>query len=210
MRTGMETTSFRNYGRWVTSSNWVDFILNQPMERESGGRMTYSTGTSHLLSVILTEASGMSTLAFSNRYLFGPMDIRVGGWDRDPQGYYMGGNNVALSPVDMLKIGRLMMDMGEYNGVQLVPREWTTGIAGDLCPKQLQSLRLRIHVVAKPVGVYKAVFAWGNGGQYILILPELDTVIAITSDLNNSGSRRHQREFFDYLENRLVPFLEGY
>jgi CubicO group peptidase (beta-lactamase class C family) len=75
------------------------------MESEPGGEMIYSTGTSHLLSVILTKSSGMSTLAFANRYLFRPMDIVVGGWDRDPQGYFMGGNNLALRPADMLKIG---------------------------------------------------------------------------------------------------------
>ncbi len=79
MRTGLETTSFHNYGRWVLSNNWAEFALNQPMEEEPGGRMVYSTGSSHLLSVILTKASGMSTREFANRYLFGPLGITVGG-----------------------------------------------------------------------------------------------------------------------------------
>lgn len=60
MRSGLETTSFHNYGRWVTSQNWVRFTLNQPLEDEPGGKMIYSTGSSHLLSVILTKAAGIN------------------------------------------------------------------------------------------------------------------------------------------------------
>ncbi|MDZ7718393.1 MAG: serine hydrolase [Balneolaceae bacterium] len=124
MRSGLETTSFRNYGRWVMSNNWVEFALNQPFVEEPGGKMVYSTGTSHLLSVILTKATGMSTRAFANEYLFEPMDIRIGGWDRDPQGYYMGGNNLAVAPLDLLKIGTMMMNVGEYNGQRIVSKDW--------------------------------------------------------------------------------------
>ena len=97
MRAGLESTSRRNYGRWVLSDNWVEFALGRPLVAEPGGTMIYSTGSSHLLSVILTRATGMSTRAFAERYLFGPLDIELGGWDRDPQGFYFGGNNMALS-----------------------------------------------------------------------------------------------------------------
>ena len=48
----------------------------------------------------------------------------IGGWDRDPQGYYMGGNNMALSPRALLKIGSMVMNGGTYNGQQIVPRAW--------------------------------------------------------------------------------------
>jgi CubicO group peptidase (beta-lactamase class C family) len=106
MRTGLETTSFYNYGAWVMSDDWVAFALNQPMDDRPGGDMRYSTGTSHLLSVIITRATGMSTRDFAQRYLFGPMDIEAGGWDRDPQGYYMGGNIWHLNRPTCLKLGR--------------------------------------------------------------------------------------------------------
>src|SRR5690625_8034215 len=66
----------------------------------------------------------MNTLQFANKYLFDTMEIQVTGWDRDPQGYYLGGNNMAMRPRDMIKIGQLMMDVGEYEGEQLVSREW--------------------------------------------------------------------------------------
>ena len=59
MRSGLETTSNRNYGRWVQSGNWVRHVLTRPLVAAPGTRMIYSTGSTHLLSAIITRASGM-------------------------------------------------------------------------------------------------------------------------------------------------------
>lgn len=209
MQSGLETTSFRNYGRWVLSSNWVDFALDMPFEDKPGGEMLYSTGTSHLLSVILTKASGMSTRAFANRYLFEPMNIQVGGWDRDPQGYYMGGNNLALSPEALLKIGTMVMSVGTYNGREIVSKEWILESVQVYTRSRYNPYNYGYMWWRKPVGDYQLFFAWGNGGQYILIFPELDTVVSVTSDLGRSnGSRRYQVRFFDFVERTMVPYIE--
>ena len=210
MRSGLETTSFRNYGRWVLSSNWADFALNQPMTDTPGGEMIYSTGTSHLLSVILTRASGISTREFGNRYLFRPLGISIGGWDRDPQGYYMGGNNMAISPKGLIKIGALIMNVGQYNGEQIVSREWVLESTEIYTRSNFNPYNYGYMWWRKQVTGYEVFFAWGNGGQYIMILPELDTVISITSNLaSNSGSRRYQREIFQFLGDTIIPFLEN-
>lgn len=208
MQTGLETTSSRNYGRWVISENWVRFALDQPIVEEPGGRMVYSTGTSHLISVILTRETGMSTREFANRYLFGPMNIRVGGWDRDPQGYYMGGNNMAFRPADMVKIGRMVMNMGEYNGTRIVSREWLLDSFKIYTRSNYNSYKYGYMWWRDRVADYYVIFAWGNGGQYIMMLPELDTVVAITSAITRSGGRGYQREIFRFLEQTLIPFLE--
>ncbi|WP_158551391.1 serine hydrolase [Rhodohalobacter sp. SW132] len=210
MRTGMETTSFHNYGRWVVSSNWIRFALNRDFEEEPGGRMMYSTGTSHLLSVILTRATGMSTLQFANQYLFGPMNITVGGWDRDPQGYYMGGNNVAISTEALLKLGRLVMDGGVYNGRRLISESWIEESLEVYTHSNFNDYNFGYMWWSKPVGETYVYFAWGNGGQYILMIPELDAVISITSDVESgSGSRAYQRNVFNFLEETILPFLDS-
>lgn len=208
MRSGLETTSFRNYGRWVLSNNWVHFILNQPLEGEPGERMIYSTGTSHLLSVIITRASGMSTLEFANRYLFRPMNITPGGWDRDPQGYYMGGNNMALSPIDLVKIGQLMMDVGRYGDAVIVSKEWIMESTEIYTRSNFNPYDYGYMWWRKTVNDYDVFFAWGNGGQYIIILPELNSVLSITSSLSSSGSRRYQRDIFRFLGDVVIPFIE--
>jgi CubicO group peptidase (beta-lactamase class C family) len=209
MRSGLETTSFHNYGQWVTSQNWVQFALNQPVEDDPGGKMIYSTGSSHLLSVILTKATGMSTRAFATRFLVGPMDITLGGWDRDPQGYYMGGNNMALRPADMLKIGRMMMNSGRYQDRQIVSKEWILDSFKIYTRSNFNPYDYGYMWWRRKTGNYDVVFAWGHGGQYIMMIPELDTVMAITSNLtNNNSSRRYQRQVFQWMEEDVIPFLE--
>jgi CubicO group peptidase (beta-lactamase class C family) len=207
MRGGLESTSIRNYGRWVVSSNWYRYVLDGEMEGEPGEEMIYSTGSTHLLSVILTRATGMSTRAFANQYLFDPMGINLGGWDRDPQGYYFGGNNMAMSPVDMLKIGRMMMNMGEWQGEQIVPQEWILDSVKTYTRSNYNPYDMGYLWWSRPVNGYEAIFAWGHGGQYIMMIPELDVVMAITSNLAQVQGRGHQRALFQYLEKDLVPVL---
>lgn len=210
MRSGLETTSFHNYGRWVISDNWVRFTLDQPFEEDKGGRMVYSTGSSHLLSVILTRATGISTRAFANEHLFSPLNINVGGWDRDPQGFYMGGNNLAISPYALLKIGNLILNGGSYNGKQIVPQSWIRDSIKIYTRSNYNDYDYGYMWWQKQAGGRDVIFAWGNGGQYIMILPELETVISITSDLGRSnGSRRYQRRIFAFLEDVIIPYLQN-
>jgi CubicO group peptidase (beta-lactamase class C family) len=98
MQAGLERTSGANYGSWVTSLNWVQNALDRPFVADPGGPMLYSTGNSHLLSAILTRATGETTHALANAWLGQPLNIRIPPWDRDPQGIFLGGNNMLLSP----------------------------------------------------------------------------------------------------------------
>lgn len=208
MRAGLETTSFHNYGRWVVSDNWVRFALNQPMEAQPGGDMVYSTGTSHLLSVILTKATGMSTREFAERYLFGPMNIEIGGWDRDPQGYYMGGNNMAFRPRDMLKIGRMVLDNGLYKGQRIVSRQWLEDSFRTYTRSDYNPYNYGYMWWKKPVGKYQVYFAWGYGGQYIFMIPSLDAVVVMTGALAEATQSRSYREpVFALLREEILPFL---
>ena len=209
MRSGLASTSRANYGRWVSSSNWIRYALDRPLQGTPGTDRIYSTGNTHLLAVILHRATGMNTLEFANRYLFGPMDIRVTGWDRDPQGYYLGGNNMAMRPRDLAKIGRLMMDVGVYDGEQLVSTEWII--------RSVQPVTGRIAGVenygylwfSRSAGDYYMVYAFGNGGQYLMILPELDAVITVTTRNETSEqTRAYRQNLFHAIDSQIVPLLE--
>ncbi|CAA9374026.1 MAG: Beta-lactamase class C-like and penicillin binding proteins (PBPs) superfamily, partial [uncultured Gemmatimonadetes bacterium] len=69
MQSGLERTSGPGYGRWVASRDWVRYAVTRPMVEEPGARMLYSTGNTHLLSALLTEATGSSTLAYARERL---------------------------------------------------------------------------------------------------------------------------------------------
>jgi len=210
MRSGLETTSFHNYGRWVISDNWIKFALDQPLEKQPGGDMAYSTGTSHLLSVILSRATGISTRAFAEKYLFSPMNIEVGGWDRDPQGYYMGGNNMALTPADMLKIGQLMLNKGLYKGQRIVSKDWIENSLKTYTRSNFNPYDYGYMWWNKPVGSYKVYFAWGFGGQYIFIIPELNATVVLTGALENATqSRSYKEPVFRLLEEKIISYLQS-
>lgn len=209
MRAGLETTSFHNYGRWVVSDDWVEFALEQPMVEEPGGEMVYSTGSSHLLSVILTRASGMSTRTFAMEHLFGPLGIRAGGWDRGPQGYYMGGNNMALRPSDMMKIGRMVLNGGVWEGERIVSRSWLENSFQTYTRSNYNPYDYGYMWWKRSVAGYPVRFAWGYGGQYIFMIPDLDAVVVITSSLSGATQdRRYRRPVFELLRSSIIPMLE--
>ncbi|MDH3387584.1 MAG: beta-lactamase family protein [Gammaproteobacteria bacterium] len=210
MRTGLASTSRRNYGRWVQSDNWIEFALDQPLVDQPGGEMIYSTGSTHLLSVILTRATGMSTRKFAERYLFGPLGITLGGWDRDPQGYYLGGNNMALSPSALLKIGTMVMNNGVYNQKQIVPSAWIAESMQIYTRSHFNPYDYGYLWWQRELNGYTVQFAWGNGGQYILMIPALKTVVAIVSGSgeSNEKSRASRRRLFEFIENRLINYLQ--
>ncbi len=212
MRAGLASTSRRNYGRWVQSDDWVEYALDQPLIDEPGGGMIYSTGSSHLLSVILTRATGMSTRAFAERYLFGPLDIALGGWDRDPQGYYLGGNNMALSPAALLKIGTMVINGGAYDGQQVVPRAWIAESMRVYTRSRFNPYDYGYGWWQRELRGYTVQFAWGNGGQYILMIPALETVVAIASRSGGpvGKSRASRRKLFEFIETRLIRYLQQY
>ena len=210
MQSGLETTSFYNYGAWVISDDWVEFQLDQPLEEVPGGKMVYSTGTSHLLSVIITKATGMNTKAFAEEFLFDPLNIQVGGWDRDPQGYYMGGNNLALTPNALLKIGQLILNGGTWQNKEILSQKWIRDSFQSYTRSNFNPYDYGYMWWNRPVAGYDVYFAWGFGGQYIFIIPELNSVAVITSFLDNATQRRTYKEpIFDLLEDQIIPFLEN-
>ncbi|XWN35908.1 MAG: serine hydrolase [Balneola sp.] len=209
MQSGLRSTSSGNYGAWVISDNWIEYALSQDFVTEIDSRMVYSTGTSHLLSVIISKASGMSTKAFAENYLFDPMNIRVGGWDKDPQGYFMGGNNLALKPADMIKIGQLMLNNGRYVDQQLISKEWVKDSFGTYTYSNYNPYGYGYQWWNQTIGGYKTFFAWGSGGQYIFIIPELETVVVITSSTITTDRRRsYKTPVFELLQFDIIPFLE--
>ena len=208
MQSGLETTSNRNYGRWVQSRNWVRHILTRPMVDVPGGRMIYSTGSTHLLSAIVTKATGMSTLEFGRRYLARPLGFTLPAWLRDPQGIYFGGNEMQLTPRAMVEIGELYLRGGAVAGLELVSEEW---IRESLVPRT-QSRYSRRHYGygwwLRTLGGYPTSYAWGYGGQFIFVLPDLRAVVVATSSpLPGEGRRSHRRGLDGLIEGQLIPAI---
>jgi CubicO group peptidase (beta-lactamase class C family) len=209
MRAGLETTSNVNYGRWVTSRNWVGHVLTRPVIDEPGGRMIYSTGNSHLLSAILTKATKLSTFEFARRYLAEPLAIAIRPWIRDPQGIYLGGNDMHLTPRAMLKYGELYLNRGRVQEKQIVSAQW---IEESLKPRTKSTWSGRDYGYGwwiDKLGGQTTHYAWGHGGQFIFTVPGLKLVVVTTAvPTPDDGRREHQRAIYDLVERHVIPAVE--
>ena len=206
MRAGLESTSGRNYGAWVRSGNWVRYALRQPMVSEPGGAMQYSTGSSHLLSAILTKTTGTSTWQFAQDALAAPIGFRLAKWPQDPQGVYFGGNEMLLAPKQMVAIGELYLNRGKSSGRQIVPASWIDTSCEPRTTSAWDSERQYGYGWwIQDFTHGKACFAWGYGGQYILVFRDLDLVVAATSSTTVSEERRgHRRRLLDLIDERVL------
>ena len=181
LRAGLERTSGANYGAWVNSRNWLADALSRPMVAQPGGQMLYSTGSTHILGAALTEATGQSLLAQARHHLGAPLDIEIPPWTRDPQGYYMGGNNMALRPTAMLKIAKLMRDGGMYDGQQVIPQSWVAASMVPYARSPWSGLSYGYGWFLSPSGY---TLARGYGGQIIAAHSGANLAVVITSDPN--------------------------
>jgi CubicO group peptidase (beta-lactamase class C family) len=211
MRTGLESTSFENYGRWVSSRNWVRDALRRPVvaERGAGGPMIYSTGSTHLLSAILTRATGMSTYQFARRFLAAPLGISLRPWQTDPQGIYFGGNEMYLTPRDMVKLGALYLNGGVANGRQVVPRDWIERSTRVYTRSGWSDNDYGYGWWIRTARGHKVYYAWGYGGQFIFVVPDLELVVVTTSAANVANRERgHLEAIYSLLEEYIVPAAE--
>lgn len=208
MQSGLEPTSFGNYGNWVTSRNWVRYVLTRPFVDEPGGRMLYSTGSTHLLSAILTRVTGMSTLEYARTRLFRPLDIELAAWTRDPQGIHFGGNEMHLRPRELLAFGELYRRGGRHEGRQIVPEAW-------IRESWVQRTTSRFNGHGYGLGWWlrsgrgrDVFFAWGYGGQYLFIVPELQLTVVTTSDAVSPREGDHNRTLHRLVDELLIPAAE--
>ncbi len=206
MTTGLEGTSFGNYGAWVTSKDWIKFALERDVVCDPGVCMTYSTGNTHLLSVILSRASGKNLRSYAREVFFGKLGIPMYKWDRDPLGYYLGGNNMALRPRDMLRFGQVFLNKGRYNGEQLVPAAWIETSWQPRTISPWNGHRYGYLWWSRNFGGEQTYFAWGYGGQYIFIVPRLDLIVVVTSSLTNRPRGvDHNEAVQQFLAHEIIP-----
>ena len=187
-----------NYGTPMEySTDIVSFILNRDMESQPGEKMVYNSGCSHLLSAIIQTVSGVKTIDFAYKHLFVPLGIKDVIW-HEKQGINLGANGLRMTASDMLTLGSLCLQQGEWNGEQLVPGEW---IIESTKPRILSYPEIghygyhwwfsELEHEGKTVPYY---FAMGLFGQFIIVVPEHETVVVFISE--NYGETMQPMRYF--------------
>lgn len=158
-----------------------------------GRQFSYDNQASHLLSIVLTRAIKQDPARFARQHLFGPLGIENYAWLLDDEGNLQGASGLSLTAGDMARIGRLCLQGGRWNGMQLVPETYVTEATQQHnhggWPVGAADYGY-LWWISRPPGETAAYFAAGVGGQLIYVVPARDLVIAIAGDASGAGARR--------------------
>jgi CubicO group peptidase (beta-lactamase class C family) len=176
---------------WVSSPDWVEYMINLPLENSPDTAWNYSSGSSHLLCAILTKVSGKSAEDFARQYLFEPLEIDLAHWGQDPQGINYGGFDMHITPRDMARFGLLYLNGGNYKGQQIVPGPWIEESTAAYSDVHWEYGVIRVpqygyHWWVGKTGEERIFFATGHGGQNIVVIPDLNMVVVTTTNPNLS------------------------
>jgi CubicO group peptidase (beta-lactamase class C family) len=206
MQAGLSRMSGPNYGRWVSSRNWVRFALAEPFDGEPGGDMLYSTASTHLLSAILTRVGRSSTLSLARDWLGSVEGFHISAWERDPQGIYLGGNQMAMTARSLLAFGELYRNGGRgRDGKQVVSQAWIEQSWMPRTTSRYSGDGYGYGWFLRSIGGEEVKFGWGYGGQMLYIVPRLDLTVVMTSSDSGPSARSGYR---DELHNLLADIID--
>lgn len=173
--------------RESTTGSWIKMFLSQAVEHEPGTHFRYNTGATYMLSAIVQKVSGETLLDYLGPRLFEPLGITEPSWEMSSEGIHTGGYGLKVRTRDIASLGQLYLQKGLWNGKQLLSKEWVA-----------EATSKQIHNGDNPNSDWNQGYGFqfwrcrhnayrGDGafGQYCIVLPEQDAVLAITSGLGN-------------------------
>lgn len=192
MRSGYPWEEFSDYHDelWARFNNWLPLISEFPLTNDPGTQFGYSNLTSHVMGIIISRAAETSLLNFAETYLCNPLDVDLTLWYHDSSGYYYGHGDMHFKSRDLAKFGTLYLNSGLYNNTQIIPGEWiaeslqpySTDIYDNKLGSYFHNIKYGYLWWSAQVGNYNFDFAWGHGGQLIIIIQDLDMLIVTTAD----------------------------
>jgi CubicO group peptidase (beta-lactamase class C family) len=174
--------------------HWVPHLVNFPLIGGPGEKFRYSNLTSHLLGVIVARACDTDLETLGQEFLFSPMGAEVGDWSRDADDYNMGALEIYVTARDMAKFGSMYLNDGVFEGKQILSSDWVQAsterysenikIGGWLTSRygSFRDLGYGYQWWSARVGDHHFDYASGHGGNYIVLLNDLDMIIVTTAD----------------------------
>ena len=190
---------------WGADDNWPRAFLSLPVEYKPGTWFVYNTAATYMLSAIITHLTGQTLLDYLRPRLFDPLGIENPTWETDPRGVNIGGSGLHIRTEDIARFGQLYLQKGMWQGKRLVPEKWiaaATKATSDNSNTQTnpdwtvgygyQFWRCR----------HDAYRADGAFGQYCIVMPEQDAVLAMISGV------RDMQVVLDKVWQHLLPAMK--
>ncbi|MCS7463995.1 beta-lactamase family protein [Paenibacillus doosanensis] len=175
-------------GEWRrTEGDWARYFLSRPMDHAPGSRFMYNSGATYMLSAIVQKAAGQTLLDYLLPRLFQPLGIRVSGWDTCPSGINTGGWGLSLTTEDLAKFGQFYLQKGVWRGKRLLPEAWieqaTSCQIANSAGERIDSRQGYGYQFWR--SRHNSYRADGAFGQFCIVMPEQDAVIAIHGGLSD-------------------------
>jgi CubicO group peptidase (beta-lactamase class C family) len=182
MNTGHQTEPAR-----TAKESWAKSFLAHPVPFKPGTHFLYNTSATYMLSAIVQKATGKTLLDYLKPRLFEPLGIEKPTWESSPQGISAGGYGLSIRTQDIAKFGQLYLQKGKWKGKQLVPESWVEAATARQTsngsnPKSDWDQGYGYQFWRCRHGAYRGDGAFG---QFCIVLPEQDAVIAITSGVKD-------------------------
>lgn len=189
----------------------IAYILAKPLISSPGEEFHYNSGGTNVLGAIIEKETGMSLLDFANEYLFDPLNVQGGVWEKMAAGYYFASGGIYLRTRELTKIGYLFLNEGYWNEHQIITRDWVSEStvphvqAGVLIPQSdFYGYQWWIMDFEANGQTYECFFAAGWGDQYMFVFPDQEMIITINSG-NFDGTAKMSA--FSFVENHILPGL---
>lgn len=227
MRSGLNCEEFYEIGPecedgMVKAEDWVAYCLGVDLIRQPGLNWSYNSNEPMLMGEIIARASGMTVMEFAKENLFQPLGINDYKWTISPKGQGMTAGSFYMKPGDMLKIVDLIRNKGNWKGKQIVSADWieistNCHIVIDFSFTRYSRIRDANYESAR-YGFFwykerlkyrnintEVLFASGNGGQYMMFLPEYNLTAVFTG--SNYGNWRGKLPF-EMLLKYIIPSIK--
>jgi len=161
--------------------DWVRYVLEQPMAEEPGKTFVYNSGATMLLSAVLQKTTGKTADEYAKEHLFTPLGIDASYWKRTPRGVADAEGGLYLAPTDLAKLGELYMRDGVWRGKRMLPEGWAAESTRPRVKAGKHRYGYQWWVMSeKGPSSYACYAAWGYGGQFLFVVPELDLIAVFT------------------------------
>ena len=185
------------------SDDYVHLVADAPLSSDPGTEFQYSNLTTHWLGIIVARACDTDLQSLAQSHLLDPLGGEIGDWRKDMDGYNWAAGELHVKARDAAKFGMLYLNDGEYEGTQVIPADWVHDSLETYSEDaynnigDFRDIGYGYQWWSAEVGDYEVNFAWGHGGQLIVLVDELNMVVVVTADpfydVYGSESWRHEK-----------------
>ncbi|MBO0947714.1 serine hydrolase domain-containing protein [Fibrella forsythiae] len=191
------------------NTNWIKVFLAHPVDHKPGTHFVYNSGATYILSAIVQKLTGQPLITYLQPRLFGPLDIEGADWEVDPNGINTGGWGLRLHTEDIAKFGQLYLQKGTWNGKRILSEAWVAEATTSHIQSAGGKRKAEENDWLQGYGYqfwrcrHDAYRGDGAMGQYCIVMPKEDAVIAITSETGD------MQAVMDAVWNHILPAFKA-